>query len=229
MYDSWWPERDNRGLSSIGDARKGRVNYYVATTATMAEKATFVRSEPLTEAETSLRRPDLPLAALQCPGLSWPAEAPESAEELARSWSSADCPETEVLGASEVYLFPFGPKGGGQAGVRVKADNGTSFRWDELVWKACVVQAPFVRAGASAQGIGICRSGLTLIPVAHQPGMDALAAYPVPFGDLGHRNPGQHFQHRQVSLPGHAQLPQHEQECQASSGVDVSSIRRDST
>ena len=62
--------------------------------------------------------------------------------------------------ASEAYLQPFGPKGGGRTSVRVKADNGTSFRWDELVWKASVLQAPFIRAGASAQGVGIYRSGL---------------------------------------------------------------------
>lgn len=34
-------------------------------------------------------------------------------------------------------------------------------------------------------------------------------------------------QHGPVSLLGHAQLPQHERECQASSGADVSSIKRD--
>ena len=66
-----------------------------------------------------------------------------------------------------------------------------------------------------------------LDPVADQPGMHALAAHPVPIGHLGHRNPGQHFQHRPVSLLGHAQLPQHERSvkhqtepmCQASSGT----------
>ena len=38
-----------------------------------------------------------------------------------------------------------------------------------------------------------------------------------PSGDLGHRNPHADFQHGTVSLLGHAQLPQHERECQASS------------
>lgn len=59
--------------------------------------------------------------------------------------------------------MPFGPRGGERAGVRVKADNGTSFDWDELVWKACAVQAPFIRAGASTPGIGI-------YPVRPEPG-----------------------------------------------------------
>jgi hypothetical protein len=67
------------------------------------------------------------------------------------------------------------------------------------------------------------------LPVAHQPRVHALAADPIPFGDLGHRNPGADFQHGAVSLLGHTQLPQHERECQASSEAKVSSIKRDST
>ena len=71
-----------------------------------------------------------------------------------------------------------------------------------------------------------------LVPVPAQPGMHALTAHPVPIGDLGHRNPGQHFQHGPVSLLGHAQLPQHERSvkhqaepmCQASSGTDTASV-----
>jgi hypothetical protein len=68
-----------------------------------------------------------------------------------------------------------------------------------------------------------------LLPVAHQPGVHALAADSIPFGDLGHRNTSADFQHGPVSLLGHAQLPQHERECQASSEAKVSSIKRDST
>src|SRR5262249_34137880 len=68
-----------------------------------------------------------------------------------------------------------------------------------------------------------------LLPIAHQPGVHALATDPIPFGDFGHRNTEAHFQHGSVSLLGHAQLPQHERECQASSEAKVSSIKRDST
>jgi hypothetical protein len=160
MYDSWWPHLGTWGLANLGEVKRRRVNYYVATASTVAQKATFVRSEPLTAAEISLYRPDLPFAVAQCPVLSWLAEAPGSSEAAARGWRSAGCPEAKALGASAVYLFPFGPRGGQRAGVRVKADNGTSFSGDELVWKASLVQAPFVRAAASVQGVGIHRSGL---------------------------------------------------------------------
>lgn len=160
MYDAWWPHLGNWGLANLGEVKRQRINYYVVTASTVAEKAAFVRSEPLTEAEISLHRPDLPFAAVQYQALSWPAEPPESAEASARGRRAAAYPEAETFAASEVYLLPFGPRGGERTGVRVKADNGTSFSWDELVWKASVVQAPFVRAGASARGIGIYRSGL---------------------------------------------------------------------
>ena len=51
MYDAWWPHLGNWGLADLGEVKKRRVNYYVATASTVAEKATFIRSEPLTEAE----------------------------------------------------------------------------------------------------------------------------------------------------------------------------------
>lgn len=158
MYDSWWPHRGEWGVANLDWVKKRRINYHVVTASTLAEKATFVRSEPLTEAEIALHRPHLPFATGQCQTLSWPAEAAKSAEAFARSWRSAGCREAETLTAPEVYLFPFGPKGGERAGTRVKADNGTSFGPDELAWKASVIQAPFVRADASVQGIGIYRA-----------------------------------------------------------------------
>lgn len=49
MYDAWWPHLGNWGLANLGEVKRRRVNYYVATASTLADKATFVRSEPLTE------------------------------------------------------------------------------------------------------------------------------------------------------------------------------------
>jgi hypothetical protein len=64
------------------------------------------------------------------------------------------------LNASEIYLYPFGPKGGHKAGVRVQADNGTAFTIEELIWKAAAVQAPWIGEVVPVQGVGIYRSGL---------------------------------------------------------------------
>ncbi|BCB81928.1 hypothetical protein GCM10022251_51890 [Phytohabitans flavus] len=154
MYDTWWPHIDGWGLADLGEVRKRRITYYVVPASTLAEKATYLRAEPLTEAEQALHRPDLPFAAARSDALSWPEEAPASIE------ASAKGPGPEALEVPEVYLHPFGPRGGERAGVRVKAENGTAFTRDELVWRASVIQAPLIRAGASVQGIGIYRSGL---------------------------------------------------------------------
>jgi hypothetical protein len=67
----------------------------------------------------------------------------------------------------------------------------------------------------------VLQPGNAFLPVAQQPRVHALAADSLPFGDLGHRNAGADLQHGAVSLLGHAQLPQHERECQASSGAKV--------
>jgi len=64
------------------------------------------------------------------------------------------------------------------------------------------------------------------LPVAEHPRVHRLAADSIPFGDLGHRNTAAHFQNGAVSLLGHAQLPQHEQECQASSEAKVGRFNR---
>ena len=65
------------------------------------------------------------------------------------------------------------------------------------------------------------------LPVTAQPGVHALAADTKALSNLSRRRSHHHFQHRPVPLPGHAQLPQHERKCQASSEAGVSNIKRD--
>jgi hypothetical protein len=137
-----------------------RISYYVTTASTLAEKATYVRLDPLTDDELAIHRPDLPFAFGQCVAISWPSEVPGTTAGLAESWRAAGCPNGAMLPASEVYLAPFGPQGGVKAGVRAKAANGTAFTVEELIWRAAAVQAPFIGDAVPAQGIGIYRSGL---------------------------------------------------------------------
>lgn len=160
MYDAWWPHLDNWGLANIQEIRKQRISYYVTTASTLAEKATYVRLDPLTDDELAIHRPDLPFAFGQCAAISWPSEVPGTTAWLAENWRTAGCPNGAMLQASEMYLAPFGPQGGVKAGVRVKAANGTAFTVEELILKAAAVQAPFIGDAVPAQGIGIYRSGL---------------------------------------------------------------------
>ena len=143
MYDAWWPHLDNWGLADVQEIRKQRISYYVTTAATLAEKATHVRLDPLTSDELAIHRPDLPFAFGQCAAISWPSEVPGTTARLAENWRTAGCPNAAMLQASEVYLAPFGPKGGVKAGVRVKAANGTAFTVEELIWKAAACSEAF--------------------------------------------------------------------------------------
>lgn len=163
MYDAWWPHLGNWGLANLQQVKRQRIAYYVATVGTVLEKAAYVRTEPLSGDEVTLHRPDLPLSFAQCTALSWPAEVPGSAAQMAARVRAAGCRDARdgaTLSASAIYLFPFGPKGGERTGVRVRADNKAAFTAEEILWKAAVVQAPLIRDEVAVHGVGIYRDGL---------------------------------------------------------------------
>jgi hypothetical protein len=163
MYDAWWEHLGNWGLADLQQVKKKRIHYYVTTVGTVLEKAAYVRTEPLSGDEITLHRPDLPFSFAQCAAVSWPAEIPGAAAQMAARVRAAGCRDARdgaTLGAAEAYLFPFGPKGGQKAGVRVRADNKAAFTAEEILWKAAAVQAPHIGDEAAVQGMGIYRLGL---------------------------------------------------------------------
>ncbi len=162
MYDTWWPHLRRWGLADMQLTRKDRLGYYVALTSTLAEHASYVRLEPLTDDEAAIHRPDLPFALGQCAAISWPSKVPGRAAEFAQDWRAAACPDAATVAAPEVYLYPFGPDGGiwAVAGARVQAANGTAFTIEELLFKAAAIQAPLLGDTAPTQGVGIYRDGL---------------------------------------------------------------------
>ncbi|WP_406081291.1 hypothetical protein [Micromonospora sp. NBC_00858] len=160
MYDAWWSHLGNWGLADPQKVKQGRVSYYVVHSSVLAEKATFVRSEPLTADERAVHRPDLPFAVAQSARLSWPAEVSQTPAWAAEFCATTGRLEGAGLQTPEVYLCPFGPKGGSKAGVRVRADNGTSFTAEELIRKAATIQAPNVGDAVPVHGVGIYRLGL---------------------------------------------------------------------
>jgi hypothetical protein len=116
--------------------------------ATLLDRATYLRSAPLSADETAVHRPDLPFVAARDPAVSWA----DGAEKITAARSR--------LMASAIYLLPFGPGGGTKAGVRVTADNGSSFPPEELFGKARAVQARHLGNAVPVAGVGIYRSGL---------------------------------------------------------------------
>lgn len=163
MYDGWWPDLEDWGLAKLQEIKRQRINYYVTLISAVMEKATYLRTEPLTDDEVAMHRPDLPFSLAQCAAMQWPAELPRTAADLAERWRAAGCLDAgagATLNASEIYLYPFGPKGGQKAGVRVKADNGTAFTTEELIWKAATLQAAHIGNVLPTQGVGLYRTGL---------------------------------------------------------------------
>lgn len=161
MYDAWWPHLGTWGLANLDEARRKRISYYVTLVSAVLEKAVYLRTEPLTDEEVATHRPDLPYAAVRSAKVQWPQEAPGSADQFAAQLRAAGLAvDSTALDQAECYLFPFGPDGGRKRGVRVRVDNGTTFTVGELLWKATVIQAPFVRGELPAQGVGIYRDGL---------------------------------------------------------------------
>jgi hypothetical protein len=163
MYDTWWEHLGNWGLADLQQVKKNRIHYYVTTAGTVLAKAAYVRTEPLSGDEVTLHRPDLPFAFAQCAGVSWPAQLPGSPVQMAAQMRAAGCRDSldgMTLGAAEVYVFPFGPKGAQKACVRVQADNEAAFTAEELLWKAAAVQALHIGNEVSVPGTGIYRLGL---------------------------------------------------------------------
>ena len=62
------------------------------------------------------------------------------------------------LNIPEIFLVPFGLKGGLKKSVLIKALNGTDFSGVELLWHAQNAQSPYIN-GKSEIGIGLHRLG----------------------------------------------------------------------
>ncbi|WAC93409.1 hypothetical protein [Mycobacterium sp. Aquia_213] len=148
MYDVWWPHQDGWGLADLATVKRKRIAYYITTVATLLEKATHLRSDPLTDDERAVHRPDLPFAAVQDAAITWSSDPGRLAGHRSE------------LSAPHIYLAPFGPGGGTKTGQRVVADNGAFFSPEELFRKAQAAQAPHLGAESPASGVGIYRSGL---------------------------------------------------------------------
>jgi hypothetical protein len=125
MYDAWWPHLDGWGLADLEAIKRKRISYYVATVATVVEKATYLRSDPLSADERAVHRPDLPYTVAQDTAISWSSGN--------TGWLTG---ARSPLNTSRICLYPFGPRRGIRAGVQVVADNGSSFTTEELFRKA---------------------------------------------------------------------------------------------
>lgn len=133
---------------TFDEIKRKRISYYVTTVSTLLEKATLLRSDPLSTDERTVHRSDLPFVVAQDMAITWASNAVGLGETRSN------------LKASAIYLLPFGPGGGTKSGVRVAADNGSSFSAEELFGKAQAVQTQHLGDPILVTGVGIYRSGL---------------------------------------------------------------------
>jgi hypothetical protein len=158
FYDVWWPHAAEWGFSNL----RGEGHYYRVPTNLLRSRSTVLRSEPLTDVELAVHRPDLPLRLLRSPSMQWSKTQYQSIAGFIRAHQD-DIERLRIsdndvaLDAPQVFLAPFGAGGRSKRPVAIRAMNERNFSSIELLWRAYEVQAPHHRQ--SANGIGIYRSG----------------------------------------------------------------------
>lgn len=177
LYDVWWSHAHEWGFSTLS----GEGHYYCLPTGLLRGRSTVLRSEPLTDIERAIHRPDLPLRLLRSPSMQWSKDQYQDMSHFIAA-HQADIEHLRIsdddvaLDAPEVFLAPFGPAGRIKRGVRLKASNGRNFSSIELLWRAYAVQAPQLRT--STNGIGIYRAGFkSKAPVFYLWGCDDMAGH----------------------------------------------------
>src|SRR5262245_32149797 len=122
LYDVWWPHASEWGLSKL----TGEGHYYCIPTSFVRSRSTVLRSEPLTDAERAIHRPDLPLRLLRSSSMQWSKDQYQSMTHFIRA-RQAEIERLRIsdddvaLDAPQVFLAPFGPGGRMKRGVKVKA------------------------------------------------------------------------------------------------------------
>jgi hypothetical protein len=158
LYDSWWPHRGDWGLRNL----RGKAYYYRIPTQFILPRANVLRVDPLSEAEWSAHRPDLPLRLLRFEEFEW-NDAHVSSIDAFSAWLSRVAPSPALpssdvaLDIPAVLLAPCGPKGATKRPVAIAAENGQNFSSLELLWRAASIQAPV--SSNRGHGVGIYRLG----------------------------------------------------------------------
>jgi hypothetical protein len=156
FYDEWRPHVNSWGFTSL------KSKYYYSRTPAefFMEGCKLLRTEPLTENEVKVHRPDLDMWIARSKNLWWPKHPYSSliqCQEFLKKNSIAFSGES-ALDIPEIFLYPFGPKGGHKKGVRIGADNGRYFSGMELFFKAQKIQSEYIKS--ETPGIGIFRTGI---------------------------------------------------------------------
>jgi len=159
MYDSWWESTNSWAKLTW------RFFYYRTRRDFFETRSRYLRTDPYTEEEYNVHRPDLPLAFATHDSLSWYTQQPNSEVDLEQQLANARIHEQKSaasarLTAPAIHLAPFGPKGMSKPTTLITAKNRESFSEAEMLWHAWQLQAPYLRENQIARGIGIHRLGI---------------------------------------------------------------------
>jgi hypothetical protein len=146
MYDMWWPRT---GAWSMARLRGTRL-YYRLPRHYFHENARYLRTDPLSEVELRVHRPDLTSAVARHLGACW----------YEPSWPGCVFGAVPVIAVNVICLAPFGPRDSDKPAILLTADNGEGFTEAELPTKAKTLQAPFLGDVRLTEGVGRCRSGI---------------------------------------------------------------------
>ena len=147
MYDTWWSHKRSWAMGRL----LGSFSYYRLSRPYFESHSKYLRTDPYSEEEQTVHRPDLPFEFAQRSQLSW-----------YEPWSGLpSAPVQEpILRSPALFLAPFGPRDSAKPAVLVRAENGESFTENELLNLARDLQTPHLRDGRLTNGVGIYRSGI---------------------------------------------------------------------
>lgn len=145
MYDVWWPHAGAWSMARL----LGTFTYYRLSRQYFDTHARYVRTDPLSEKELQVHRPDLPFAVARHLEVSW----------YEPSWQGQDFGRTPVIPVNALYLRPFGPRDSAKPSILLTADDGVAFTEAELLDKAKALQTPFIGDVRLTEGVGLYRDG----------------------------------------------------------------------
>lgn len=159
MYDVWSTDESRWGINSLNQ----RISYYRLPTSLLLDRSLYLRTDEYSELERAIHRPDLPFSFGANATLDWPMICPGTVTDFPGRTKDASVhveSQSLELVAPQIYLSPFGPKGGSKPSALITAANGRCFMIDEILWRAARLQFSHLRDDKVTQGVGIYRSGI---------------------------------------------------------------------
>jgi len=153
LYDVWWPHTQGWGLTTLNK----KASYYRVRTSFALARAKVVRTEPLSELEQKIHRPDLPLRFCRSRGIRWEDLWSADAKGADRNENKVAISD-EPIDAHELVIVPFGPHGGEKRGVQISSGREQGLTALEILRKAAQIQAK--QATSHPEGVGIYRLGI---------------------------------------------------------------------